>query len=190
MRVKDDIKQKALFTATVKLVNETGFASSSVAKIAREAGISPATVYIYYKNKEDLLVSTFIDIKKDLIKALLVDFDDSLPIRDIIKEIWFKMFEYTHQNRANFQFTEQFSNSPYASLVDQRELDEMFMPVVQVVQRGIEQKIIKNVDFYILSAFIYYPIYTLANSRLPHNYQMSAENIDVAFTLAWDAIKL
>ena len=37
MRIKDDIKQEALFQATVKLVNEIGFVSSSVAKIAKEA---------------------------------------------------------------------------------------------------------------------------------------------------------
>ena len=37
MRTKDDEKAAALFEATVKLVNEIGFASSSVSKIAREA---------------------------------------------------------------------------------------------------------------------------------------------------------
>ena len=71
MRTKDDEKEAALFEATVKLVNETGFASSSVSKIAREAGVSPATIYVYHKNKEDLLVSTYIEIKLNLSKALL-----------------------------------------------------------------------------------------------------------------------
>ena len=37
MRTKDDEKKEALFEATVKLVNEIGFASSSVSKIAGEA---------------------------------------------------------------------------------------------------------------------------------------------------------
>ena len=64
MRTKDDVKQEALVEATVKLVNQIGFAASSVAKIAKEAGVSPATLYIYYKNKEDLLVSTYVEIKK------------------------------------------------------------------------------------------------------------------------------
>ena len=58
MRTKDEFKQDALLKATIKLVNEIGFVSSSVSKIAKEAEISPATIYIYYKNKEDLLIST------------------------------------------------------------------------------------------------------------------------------------
>ena len=84
MRTKDDLKEAALFEATVKLVNEIGFAASSVSKIAKEAGVSPATIYVYYKNKEDLLVSTYIEIKQNLVKALLKDFNEQLPIRDII----------------------------------------------------------------------------------------------------------
>ena len=71
MRVKDEIKQEALFEATIKVVNQIGFASSSVSKIAKEAGVSPATIYIYHKNKEDLLISSYVEIKKKLGQALL-----------------------------------------------------------------------------------------------------------------------
>ena len=74
MRVKDELKQDALFKATIKLVNEIGFVASSVSKIAREADVSPATIYVYYKNKEDLLVSTYINIKQTLSDEILRDF--------------------------------------------------------------------------------------------------------------------
>jgi AcrR family transcriptional regulator len=61
----------ALFEATVKPVNEIGFAASSVSKVAREANVSPSTLYVFFKNKEDLLVSTYVDIKLDLSRAML-----------------------------------------------------------------------------------------------------------------------
>ena len=81
MRTRDDEKQAALFEATVKLVNEIGFVASSVSKIANEAKVSPATIYVYHQNKEDLLVSTYVEIKLNLSRAILADFDDTLPIR-------------------------------------------------------------------------------------------------------------
>ena len=104
MRTRDDEKKEALFAATVKLVNAIGFVSSSVSKIAKEAGVSPATLYVYYKNKEDLLVSTYIDIKLDLSRAILSDFDDSLPMRDIIKNVWISMFDYATNNLEYYKF--------------------------------------------------------------------------------------
>ena len=190
MRTKDDEKVAALFEATVKLVNEIGFASSSVSKIAREAGVSPATIYVYYKNKEDLLVSTYLEIKQSLSRALLKDFSDRLPIRDIFRNVWFNMFQYIADNLEYFKFAEQFSNSPYSSLVNREEVEQYFDPLSKVMQTGIEQKIIKNVHPDILKAFIYYPIAVLANPSLCQNFELNAENIEFAFTLAWDAIKL
>lgn len=189
MRTKDDIKQDALFEATVKLVNEIGFAASSVSKIAKEAGISPATIYIYHKNKEDLLVSTYIEIKRNMGKSVQENFDDSLPIRDIIRNIWVKIFSYVSNHPAYFQYAEQFSNSPYNSLVNKQEIEGYFAPMIQVILKGVEQKIIKNVNFDILTAFIFYPIMALSNPRICQNFEMSDENIETAFTLAWDAIK-
>lgn len=190
MRTKDNEKEAALFEATVKLVNDIGFASSSVSKIAREAGVSPATIYVYHKNKEDLLVSTYIAIKLDLSKALLRGFNDRLPIRDILKNVWFNMFEYISNNLEYYKFIEQFSNSPYSFLINRQEVEQYFDPLTRVLQTGIEQKIIKNVSFNILAAFMYYPITVLANPSLSSDFEMNEENIETAFTLAWDAIKL
>jgi len=190
MRIKDDEKEAALFEATVKLVNEIGFASSSVSKIAKEAGVSPATIYVYYKNKEDLLVSTYIQIKLNLSQALLSDFNDKLPIRDILKNVWFNMFEYISNNLEYYKFVEQFSSSPYSSLVNKQEVEQYFIPLIKVLQRGSEQKFIKNVNFDILTTFMYHPITVLANPGLCQDFELNEENIETAFTLAWDAIRL
>lgn len=189
MRTKDDEKKAALFEATVKLVNEIGFASSSVSKIAKEAGVSPATIYVYYKNKEDLLVSTYIQIKLDLSKAMLSGFNDKLPTRDIFRGVWFNIFGYITNNFEYYKFAEQFSNSPFNSLVDKQEIEQYFDPLIRVLQTGIEQKIIKNVNLDILAVFMFYPITVLANPSLCSDLELNEENIEIAFTLAWDAIK-
>ena len=190
MRTKDDKKKAALFKATVKLVNEIGFVASSVSKIAKEAAISPSTIYVYYQNKEDLLVSIYIDIKIDISEAMLQNFNDSLPIRDILKNTWHGMFDYISKNRSNYQYVEQFANSPYSTLVDKDALDEHFIPLITVVRSGIEQKIIKNVDRNLLAAFLFHPISRLANPYLCQGHELDENAIDTAFSMAWDAIKL
>ena len=190
MRIKDDKKQEALFLATIKVVNEIGFAASSVSKIAREAAVSPATLYIYFKNKEDLLVSTYLEIKRNMSKAMLLGLDNSLPIRDIIENVWLQSFNYISKNNEYFRFAEQFSNSPYSQLVDKSEIEKYFEPLALVIQQGIEQKIIKNVHFDILIAFIFHPILILANPNICSGFKLNKENIETAFQLAWDAIKL
>ncbi len=190
MRIKDEFKKEAIISATVKLVNEIGFVSSSVAKIAKEANVSPATIYIYYENKEDLLVSTYVDIKQNLSRAMLKDFDESRPIRDIFRRVWMNTFAYISTNPDYFQFAEQFSNSPYGGMVNKSDVEKYFEPMMRVIKRGIEEKIIKEVHFDILVTFLFFPVLTLSNRRLCESIELNQENIETAFTLAWDAIKL
>ena len=190
MRTKDEQKKEALFRATIKLVNEIGFASSSVSKIAKEANVSPSTIYVFFKNKEDLLVSTYREIKHNMSNALLDDFDDKLPIRDIIKGAWFNMFKYISNNMEYYSYLEQFANSPYSALVDRETLEKEFIPIINVIEKGIEQKIIKDVDMNFITAFIFNPISRLANPRLCNGLEMNEEDLELAFTMAWDAIKL
>ena len=190
MRIKDEEKQEALFEATVKVVNKIGFASSSVSKIAKEAGISPATLYIYHKNKEDLLISTYLNIKRKLCDIAFEDMDETLPIRDSFRKIWFNLFKFTAKHLDYFQFSEQFSNSPYNDKINQQDIDRMFFPIGSLIRRGIEQKVIKNMGVDIISAFVFYPVIILSNPRLCRNFDMTHDQVEQTFQLAWDAIKL
>lgn len=190
MRVRDDKKQVALYRATIKLVNEIGFEASSVSKIAREAEVSPATLYIYFKNKQDLIISTYIDIKKNMSQAILDDLDETKPVRDVLQQVWRNMFTYVSTNKEDFRFTEQFSNSPYHASVNKQELEKHFEPIVRVIKRGIEHKIIKDVSFTMLTAFMFHPIMVLANPNLCSDFELNNESIEASFQLAWDAIRL
>lgn len=190
MRTRDDKKQEALFLATIKLVNEIGFAASSVSKISKEAGISPATLYIYFKNKEDLLVSTYLEIKETMSIAMLEGFDEHLPVHDIFHRVWHNMFIYASQHHAEFRYTEQFANSPYSGLVDKKRVQEHFEPLLRMIQRGINEKILKDVSLDVLGAFMFHPILVLANPNHCSTFEPTGENIETAFRMAWDAWRL
>ena len=73
---------------------------------------------------------------------------------------------------------------------DKKKIEKFFDPVIHVVSRGIEQKIIKNADFHILAAFIFYPILAISNSRVCLDFELTDQYIETAFTMAWDAIRL
>lgn len=190
MRVKDEAKQKALREATIKVVNQIGFASSSVAKIAKEAGISPATLYVYHKDKDELLCDVYTGIKMELADAMMRGFDDSQPVRDILKRMWTNGFNYLVKHRHYLSFMEQFANSPYVDVVDLTEVNKHYEPLFRVVRRGIEQKIIKDVDIELLLVFAVKPMLLLSNKRQCGGFLFTEEHLELVFGMAWDAIRL
>jgi len=190
MRIRDEEKHQAIIKATIKLVNKIGFVASSVSKIAQEANVSPATLYVYYDNKEDLLVTTYVEIKKKLSECLLQNFDESKPLRDIFKQLWFNGFEFAKKYQHLYQYVEQFSNTPYTELVNHKDIEKHFLPIYNILQKGIEQKVIKDVPMELLVVFIFHPMMLLANRKECKSYQLTESNMELAFSLAWDAIKL
>ena len=52
-------KREAILKAATRVFARRGFFQSQVADIAREAGVAAGTVYLYFRSKDDLLVSLF-----------------------------------------------------------------------------------------------------------------------------------
>jgi TetR/AcrR family transcriptional regulator, fatty acid metabolism regulator protein len=52
-------KRDAILRAAIDVFAERGFFNAQVADIARGAGVAAGTVYLYFKGKDDLLVSIF-----------------------------------------------------------------------------------------------------------------------------------
>src|SRR5882762_10785199 len=52
-------KRDAILRAAIDVFAERGYFNAQVADVARAAGVAAGTVYLYFKNKDDLLVSIF-----------------------------------------------------------------------------------------------------------------------------------
>src|SRR5256712_9926701 len=58
-------KRDAILRAAIDVFAERGFFNAQVADVARAAGIAAGTVYLYFRSKDDLLVSIFERTMRD-----------------------------------------------------------------------------------------------------------------------------
>jgi TetR/AcrR family fatty acid metabolism transcriptional regulator len=56
---KNTEKYQRILEAAVKVFAEQGFFQSTIAQIAKEAGVADGTIYLYFKNKDDILVQFY-----------------------------------------------------------------------------------------------------------------------------------
>ena len=57
--MKEENKHQKIIRAAVKVFAEKGFYNARVSEIAREANVADGTIYLYFKNKDDILISLF-----------------------------------------------------------------------------------------------------------------------------------
>src|SRR3989304_395911 len=52
-------KRDRILRAAIKIFSQKGFFNSKVSDMAQAAGVADGTIYLYFKNKDDLLISLF-----------------------------------------------------------------------------------------------------------------------------------
>lgn len=68
-------KRDRILKAAVKVFAKNGFHATRVSEVAKAAGVADGTIYLYFKSKEELLVSLF----EDRVSKLLTFMRESLP---------------------------------------------------------------------------------------------------------------
>jgi TetR/AcrR family fatty acid metabolism transcriptional regulator len=63
-------KRVRIVDAAVEVFAEKGYASARISDIARMAGVADGTIYLYFRNKEDLLLTIFEEKMEELLRNL------------------------------------------------------------------------------------------------------------------------
>jgi TetR/AcrR family fatty acid metabolism transcriptional regulator len=59
LKEKKPEKYRKILNAAVRVFAKKGFYHARVSEIAREAGVADGTIYLYFQNKDDILISLF-----------------------------------------------------------------------------------------------------------------------------------
>ena len=70
-------KRERILSAATKVFARKGFFATRVSEVAKAAGVADGTIYLYFKNKDDLLVSLF----EDRVELLLATLSRELLLR-------------------------------------------------------------------------------------------------------------
>ncbi len=68
-------KRERILEGALKAFARKGFYNTKVSEIASEAGVADGTIYLYFKNKDDLLISLFEDRMEWIIDRLHDELD-------------------------------------------------------------------------------------------------------------------
>lgn len=63
-------KYGQIIEAALQVIAENGYHASQVSKIAKQADVADGTIYLYFKNKEDILISVFREKMGSFIKQI------------------------------------------------------------------------------------------------------------------------
>jgi AcrR family transcriptional regulator len=91
---EDPVKREQILDGAHRVFMRLGFDAASMNDITREAGVSKGTLYVYFKNKEDLFVAMIARQKQRIFSQMREVLDKGLPVHDTLHD-WGVLFS-TH----------------------------------------------------------------------------------------------
>jgi AcrR family transcriptional regulator len=189
MRTRDKNKEQAIVQAVYETTLKEGLANLSMGKIAKRAGVSSATAYVYYEDKTDMLSKIYLQVKDIMDSGLAekMNTTDDLKEQTAIMMRHFAHRSLEHPLEANFMMAVQANPdmvSPYA--IEQSML--MATPVTQLFERSLTSGMLRETDMDMVVAFFSAPMNYFIEQRFTKNQPVTDDEIEKIIKMSLAAL--
>ena len=143
---KTNDKRHRILEAAVKVFAEQGFFQSTISQIAKEAGVADGTIYLYFKNKDDILTQFFSYKTKlvfDRLKEAVEEGSNAIEkLRNLIRK---HLEEFQRdRNMAVVYQTETHQTTRMAEYQIKKMLKKYLDIVSEIVEQGQQEGSIRR----------------------------------------------
>ncbi|WP_373893002.1 TetR/AcrR family transcriptional regulator [Virgibacillus natechei] len=139
-------KYNQIIEAAVEVIAENGYHGSQVSKIAKKAGVADGTIYLYFKNKEDILISVFEEKMGQFIERIIESIQETKSASRKLLTLIEMHFRQLTENYHLAIVTQLELRQSNAAL--RLEINKVLKPYLSVmddiVKEGIEEQIFKD----------------------------------------------
>ncbi|MEQ8421706.1 MAG: TetR/AcrR family transcriptional regulator [Arenibacter algicola] len=182
-------KRNALVKATINLVNNNGFHATPMSKIAKMANVSPATIYLYFDNKQDLVNKVYIEVKAAYTDYAFKNYSNDIPVSTGFEIIWKRIADFKLKEVEEAMFLAQCDNTPIIDEASRQEGLKHLQPLLDLWERGQKEGIIKPLSPYLLYAYSINPLSFLMVMQQRGVFQLNQDHLEDAYQAAWNSIK-
>ncbi|ETY72610.1 hypothetical protein LFAB_16890 [Lactiplantibacillus fabifermentans T30PCM01] len=148
MKKKDNTRPQKIIATVAQMMIESGIPSITMPKVARRVGISQSNIYLYFKNKDDLMKQTFLTQKRLMNDYLKERFT---PQADVISDLRLYariVFQFASDYPVAVSVMMQYENSPIMAQVNisEQEAEIDAHEIIGLVQEGMAAGVIRQTE--------------------------------------------
>lgn len=149
-RVEKNNKYNQILEAAVKVFARQGFYQSTIAQIAKEAGVADGTIYLYFKNKDDILVQFFSCRTKQVFESFREEVDRAQTSADKLRNLVRRhLAEFQRDRDGAVVYQVETHQSSRLAEEQIREMSQMYRDLIsEIVEQGQQEGTIRR-DLYV-----------------------------------------
>jgi AcrR family transcriptional regulator len=145
-------RKKGILSAAQRVFSRKGYEATTMEDIASEAGFGKASLYFYFKGKEEVFLSLIkagLEEQRSLLKEIMAS---QLSNVERLEALVSKLFENVEQNREFIRIVHSESQKLYASALEKvhssiiREHKKTMEGIASIIQDGIRSGEFRKVE--------------------------------------------
>lgn len=195
MRTRDVNKENSIRQQAIEMIVKEGLDGFSMQKLARAAGVSPATLYIYYKDRDDLITQIATDVSNRLMESSLKGLHPKMSFADGMAVQWKNRLEFYMSYPLDVEFIEQIRYTPVYDGI-KKNLRQRFGDVLgKFMHNAINRGEVTPLPFEVYWSIAFAPLYQLikfhtqGETPATDNFRITDEIVDQTLQLVLKAMK-
>lgn len=176
-----------ILRATDALMARDGVQKLSTHKIAKEAGVSVGTIYLYFKDKDDLLNQLVLNLFNEFHQCTK-NIDDELPLFELYRQLWLASWQFMQANPNVVRNMHQYESLPSFQTMILSCINSKELRWNRFIQRGQAEGVIAALPSYVLMSMSMKVGWELMYMQLLHNETLPDEIIEEVISRTWKAI--
>jgi|GEM_PF-6660683 len=184
-------KREQIINAWVDLVTSNGIQASSMSKIAKHAGVSVGTIYIYFSSKSELVDEAFFSVKMkelEFIQQGMDEFHDIKTVKEQFLLLYGRLIQYYLENRLHARFNDQFTDAPELSGEMREKVNDSFVTFFNLVERGIAEGIFRDLPVKLILQFVFGAVLSLMNYLSVNHKNITHDEVAEYLEMIWGGV--
>ena len=162
MRPKDIEKEKLVLHTAMELVVLDGVQGFSMSKLAKACRLSVGTLYVYYKDKEELIAAVGEAVSLKFFQAVTRNFSADMNFEEGLWKQWENRIAFARDYPVEVRCYEVLRHSPYGEQVLKSDTLLKFKAMMgKFFEKSIANKEMEALPLDVFWSVAYGPLYTL-----------------------------
>ena len=161
MRTRDINKEEIVKQKAIEMIVNQGVEGFGMNRLAKECGISVATLYIYYSDKEDLIKKIGIEIGRKFFDNMFTGFSADMSFKDGLRNQWENRIYFNLNFTLQATCFELLKHSTYGDAIVAEITGDYKQIMTQFMLAAIERKELISIPYEVFWSIAYGSLYSL-----------------------------
>ncbi|RBL88836.1 TetR/AcrR family transcriptional regulator [Chitinophaga flava] len=161
MRPRDENKATQLKQTAISMIVRDGIEEFGVNKLAKAVGVSPGTIYIYFKDKEALLLTLCEEVSATMLESSLKDLHPGMPFEAGMRLQWKNRYHFSQKHPELVAFIEKVRYTYVYESIEEKLTATYGKLLGAFIKKAIADKALAEMPFEVYWSLAFAPLYQL-----------------------------